>query len=475
MTALVYYNEPNWISIVSILISLSSVCSKLLLLVLQGQSHGWKFPLWIWLCFVSDFLGIFFIVSFAFYTPAIIEYQQYFLTIRSIVCWEFIICIAPFIVGGAMGINIYWIIKKSKNKPWTAVFWIPSYTFLMIIGVCIVSLTMQIFACWWAGLAMAWVTTSNRLPSKEEHEKFYRNLLKWIIHESKEVRNTKNEIILTKRQDKILKICVINKALLHKHTEIDHTEHHFKWKFVHNERAQKYFESEQKTYFQNVTLRKIRDIFYDPDFKVADSITYQDDRPSYFVPAFYFECYGQWYSQYKIDYDKNNSWKNLVALVTTFWLTFITGPFYVISRFLNHLMPIFILFYLYIDGGILLWTEVDGFQVVMWVIYVFMLCVWWLLLILVLREDYYTWHILPSSRLLRAGDGCDMVYKSIKDNYFEMTVYPMIQKIINDIYGDDIGFVIMEYYNCIEVEVDIDEEASLAATVSDVHASTNTI
>lgn len=37
LTALVYYNEPNAISILSILISMSSVCSKIFLLVITGN------------------------------------------------------------------------------------------------------------------------------------------------------------------------------------------------------------------------------------------------------------------------------------------------------------------------------------------------------------------------------------------------------------------------------------------------------
>ena len=37
LTALVYYNEPNAISIISILISMSSVCSKIFLLVITGN------------------------------------------------------------------------------------------------------------------------------------------------------------------------------------------------------------------------------------------------------------------------------------------------------------------------------------------------------------------------------------------------------------------------------------------------------
>ena len=57
LAAIVYYNEPNVISIISILISMCSVCGKLFLL---GMEAGpWLHRLYLWLTFVLDFLGIF--------------------------------------------------------------------------------------------------------------------------------------------------------------------------------------------------------------------------------------------------------------------------------------------------------------------------------------------------------------------------------------------------------------------------------
>ena len=435
---MVYYNEPNWISIVSLLISLSSVCSSLLLLVLQGEFHGWKFPLWFWLSLATDFVGIFFIVSFAFYTPEIIEYQQYFVTIQSIVLWEFIICIAPFIIVGAVGINIYWIIKKSKNKPWIAILWVPLCTFLMLIGICIASLTMQFFTCWWLGLVVLWIGTSQRVAGIR-FDTFYTDIINWIVTESTGIRDDQNDIVLTKHQNKIMKLCIVNKHILQN-----------RWIDNSYERAENYFKAEEKTQFRNVTLRAIRDVFYDDSYEVADLHSWNDNRPSYFLYAWYFVSYGYWFHQYKKEYYQHKRREDMVAVGTLFWLTFITGPFYVISRFFNLMLPMLILLYLYINGGIVLFVDVNGFQIVMWFIYVFMLCVWWLLLILILKEDYYTWHITPTRELFKCNHEYEQVYKRIKNNWFEITNYQVIEKIIFRMCGNDIGGVVMEYCNCIE-------------------------
>ena len=211
---MVYYNEPNWISSVSILISLCSVCSKLFLVIYSASdSYQWKFILWLWLCFVIDFLGIFFIVSFAFYTPEIAEYQPYFTMIRNIAFWEFLICIAPFIVGAAIGLFIHWIIALSSDRPWTAICWIPLCTIMMMIGICIAALTMQIFCCWWCGLLVAWLGTADRIPDGE-HQQFYADIIDWINKESTEFKDDQNEVMLTKHENKVLKIAIVNHEIL---------------------------------------------------------------------------------------------------------------------------------------------------------------------------------------------------------------------------------------------------------------------
>eukprot|EP01083_Nonionella_stella_P175608 612025_1 len=65
ITAIVYYKETNIVAILSILISMASVMSKSLILS-QGVE---KFTfIWTWLCAVTDFFGIFFTLTWVFYS-----------------------------------------------------------------------------------------------------------------------------------------------------------------------------------------------------------------------------------------------------------------------------------------------------------------------------------------------------------------------------------------------------------------------
>ena len=83
LTAIVYYNEPNLISIISVLISMCSICGKTLLIILT-EFRGYKMKLYIWLCLVVDFFGIFFVVSYAFYSTPDPKLVPYFITIRNL-------------------------------------------------------------------------------------------------------------------------------------------------------------------------------------------------------------------------------------------------------------------------------------------------------------------------------------------------------------------------------------------------------
>ena len=63
--AIVYFQEANYVSIISILLSMCSVMTKSL--VLSKGLEKYTF-IWTWLCAVADFFGIFFTLSWVFYS-----------------------------------------------------------------------------------------------------------------------------------------------------------------------------------------------------------------------------------------------------------------------------------------------------------------------------------------------------------------------------------------------------------------------
>ena len=73
------------------------------------EEYNHKIKSSIWSCFVADFIRIFFIVSFSFYTPTTIKnihnnyLQLYFDNISNIDLYQFIICIIPSSIIGSIG------------------------------------------------------------------------------------------------------------------------------------------------------------------------------------------------------------------------------------------------------------------------------------------------------------------------------------------------------------------------------------
>ena len=222
LAAIVYYNEPNWISILSILISMTSVCSKLFLLIAAIVDYkAWKATIWLWGCFVVDFFGIFFVVSFAFYTPSNPEHTPYFLIVRDIILWEQIICVAPCVAVASIGTHIYWTLKWSED-----IFFCCCYccgvTILWAIGLFAGGLVMTVFNTFWAGFTVLYLGTATRLPYYSEPRELYDDAIEWILEGATrvtDINSETNDVIVTRSQDQIIRVCVLNKYILNEHKE----------------------------------------------------------------------------------------------------------------------------------------------------------------------------------------------------------------------------------------------------------------
>lgn len=68
-----------------------------------------------WICCVTDFFGIFFIISFAFYIPPndVFEGTNPFKTIQIVWIYSILITIIPFALIGSIGMNMYWTWRLS--------------------------------------------------------------------------------------------------------------------------------------------------------------------------------------------------------------------------------------------------------------------------------------------------------------------------------------------------------------------------
>ena len=421
--------------------------------------------LFVWLSFVVDFFGIFFIVSFAFYQPTNAEYQQYFDNFFTFCLYEMICCVLPFAVIGSIGIHIYWDAKLFSEKfmrynsyPYFLFpFVVIMITLLWLIGLFLTLLIMNIFCVLWPSFAIIGMSTSSRLPYQKEPKQFYLDIIPWIKDEARAIKDIDGKkILLTTEEDRLRRLCVFNKIVLEQHPKT-HYDYDAPWQNYRDGTLLRYLAKKQKDRFEGVSYRDLRANCGQEKFKYETKWRNVRRQP-YLLGYFFFEIYATLlmefrYKREEAAYQSERCFLG-IGVGTLYWLTFMAGPLYLLSRAFNVFLPPCIV--LYLGGeGINLFVDLDIFQVVMLSSYAALLTVWFIMASLVLRDLFILWHILPSCGYLKAGkkDGNDKVTKMIKDTYFEMTAYPIILSILSNRFGPDISCVILDYFDSIEPEM----------------------
>ena len=128
LTAIVYYEEANYVSIISILLSMFSVMTKSLILSQGTEKYTF---IWTWLCVVTDFFCIFFTLTWVFYADDNIhgDFLGYFNIFGQIWLYKFgISTVIPVAFGLLLYICCgYWflfiiIICDGPDDGWDAFF-----------------------------------------------------------------------------------------------------------------------------------------------------------------------------------------------------------------------------------------------------------------------------------------------------------------------------------------------------------------
>ena len=97
MIAIVYYNDTaNYLAVISIFISLSSVINKSFIFSVNAGKDLLTI-LFYWVCCIVDFIGIFFMISWVFYNPnngddnelSIYIYSIYIAKVTTFLCFGF--------------------------------------------------------------------------------------------------------------------------------------------------------------------------------------------------------------------------------------------------------------------------------------------------------------------------------------------------------------------------------------------------
>ena len=243
-------------------------------------------------------------------------------------------------------------------------------------------------------------------------------------------------------QNRLVKICVFNTVALEQ-LEEDFVHEFNKKKFL------PYLQEQAKTQFQNVTYKDIRENAINPDFRYKIGEHHKVRVPDSLCTVFCNEIYLDQLGTYISDWESMHGYEDFVAVVISGFLTFVGFPLYLLSRLFHILLPLFIVLYLYIDGGIVLFIDIAPFQVIMWLLFVILLSVWFLLLRCAIKKEYYLWHILPNIKHLKGWEENqyrhDEISWMIEDKYTKIAILPVIQEILTDALGHDVSYVVIDY------------------------------
>eukprot|EP01084_Bolivina_argentea_P113469 202206_1 len=452
MTYCVLYNEANIVSITSILISLLSVASKSFVVSI-GTAITLKQLFFNWLCAVTDFFGIFFAVSWAFYHPNNDELIDAFITIKNI--WLFKIFLMELPVIGAISISFHLLMMfeavhdhDSDGIVVQICAGIGAFvilTFGWICGVIASVLSLEILNWTWL-CGVFWYLGTQRFPDNKTSSELYFTLIKWInsAHKHHVGSIYKGFTSYTKKQDKIMRISSVNYTIYNGDINGEC------FAYCKDTQCLQYLMTQkEESQYMNVTMNGLR--------------IHSDNKHSKFSEKFWNlyqiplkDQYRFWedrYSKYQSNpgcYTANRCCQEGCLLFGAWTSTFIWGPIYFLSRFLTLFFPLFIVIYLQFGYNVNIWntSEVELLQVVMITIYIGLCVILSILLYLNAHEQYLMAHILPSKSTvphIRSESVVTKSIKSITDHYYSIAVIPIRKALVYESFGPDLGEIILSF------------------------------
>eukprot|EP01083_Nonionella_stella_P093884 263341_1 len=453
MIAIVMFKEADLISITSILISLLSLASKSFVFSI-ASALTLKQLFFNWLSAVTDFLGIFFAVSWVFYEPENEDLKHAFVVIQTIWLYRLYTCTIPLV--GIFSV-VFYLIALMESAP-SQGNTIQAYVKWLLMMLC---LFMGVTVMWAAGIIgavlvfeiVSWTwfafvffsLGTQRFPENKIAAEFYLTVIGWIASAEKHRVGTRYKGVqsYSKYQDKMMRISAFHHVALESNWLDKYSDSHCK----------EYLTKERSTQYMNVTMKGLR-------------IHSTEHNKSYFTLLFW-RMYAQIWRDQKDDI--NRSWDQLRLNPTTcarvskcgedtffavaaWLLTFVCGPMYFMSRiWTTVLFPGYIVLYLYFGYGVNVWTtsDIDPFQVVMMSVYMGLCSVLWILFYFNCREQYLMHHILPSMGRVCYYDltecKTEMTLKDTINHYYSTIVIPIRKAIVIDHFGSDLGPIILSY------------------------------
>eukprot|EP01083_Nonionella_stella_P156659 507573_1 len=417
--AIVYYQEANYISVISILLSMFSVISKSLILSQGIEKYTF---IWTWLCVVTDFFGIFFTLTWVFYSHDSIhgEFLGYFNIFGQIWIYKFLIStLLPVAFGLIVFFGFaYWFLycgllcdsdfdsRPRRRCGWSSLWLIfsPIVAVLCAFAACLAG---EVFCFSILALVVYTFGTNRIQQSRSDHTSELVGLILDFISQG---------------NDKRLRILSINKGLKTKSARLN--------KYIDTNIA-----SDGCDGLSKITYADIRKHCVNPHF--ASLFSYLFDT-----------LLDEWREQRQrlCSGDYIDTFFNCIQFLIASSLLFWVLPVLLLSKILQILFPWIIVIYL--SWNQLLFSDtIDLFQMVMLGVCIGLHLVILLLGIHVLKIHWYLWHIQPGSGSAYWGNvNVASLKKHMHEFYDNVCWYPQVETIVFDSFlGNDIGRIIMDY------------------------------
>ena len=446
MVAIVVYEEANTIAIISILISmLSAACKSFIFSV--GFAKSLKQLFFNWISAVTDFFGVFCIVSWVFYQPKDNNLQHAFEIFQNIWLYRIYICTLPLVILASLvtyGLATF-DFMPSRDDPCCQRFCGGIVAIIMLIcGIIATTLAAEIAIFVWP-VCVLFILGTSRFPDQKIALQFYFMMIGWINQSKKHHVGSRYNgyTSYTKYQDKMMRLASFHYMM---GSEMDSRHRN---KYFQDHLCIEYLEKEQETNYMNVTMSGLR----------ANS---RNRLRSEFLPlffeAFYAEFWLECWEDFKTQVNnmKSGTGECKYLMIEIGWLsvvgsiTFVCGPIYFLSRIVMLFFPPWIVLYLYFVYDVNIWTttKIDLFQVVMITIYMSLCGIVWILFIVNIKEQYLMHHIFPSDVYIRGNlteEDSRRMLKKISSHYFGIIVVPIRKAMIIEHFGPDLGPIILSY------------------------------
>ena len=143
---------------------------------------------------------------------------------------------------------------------------------------------------------------------------------------------------------------------------------------------------------------------------------------------------------------------NFIQFLLWVSIVFVFGPILALSKILQISFPWIIVGYL-VYHALLLSNEIDLFQMVMLAVYIGLQLLLLLLGVKVFKIHWFLWHINPSSGHVNFSKvGIYDFERDVNGYYGDVCWYPIVEGMVLNAMGKDIGAIIMDYCRSIDLK-----------------------